>query len=320
MTSGAVLCLHGLAEAGATSRGGTHVEVKELRSLLRIARALGEVVPLAEVVDRTQKGRSTAGLLALTFDDAYDSLKLAADELNQTPFTVFVASRAAESGARYWWDRLEDLFPCVPVDEWHAFESRCGLPESFRRGHPPELGPLRPMRQWILSSFQGRLPARVETPLAELEARFAGPTLQRSMTFPEIHSLRRRAHVDIGVHTATHPVLPLLSREAMKAEIQECARRLHSEFADTLDYLAIPYGLFDERTLIAAREAGMGTSFTTEPRTLRGVTAGGGLPRFCITAGEPAWKAFLRLSGVTERIKGRYSAVPRSPPLPSSTT
>jgi peptidoglycan/xylan/chitin deacetylase (PgdA/CDA1 family) len=322
VTPGAVLCLHGVAETGKTSRGGTHVEAKELRSLLRTVRALGEVVPLTTLVQRTLEGRSTAGLVALTFDDAYHSLELVVDELGRDgiPFTVFVASEAAEAGGRYWWDRIDDMFARVPPEEWRLFENRCGLPERFRRGQPAALGPLRPMRQWILSEFRGRLPAQVEAPLSELEERFGGSTLQRSMTFAEIRALRRRAPFDVGVHTATHAVLPLLSRDEIEAEIQQCARRLHAEFSDALDVLAIPYGLADDRTVATAREAGMTASCTTEARTLHGVAPGAGLPRFCVTAGQPPWKVFLRLAGVTERLKGGRSATPRYPPLPSETT
>ena len=64
----------------------------------------------------TSQGRSTAGLIAVTFDDAYAAvLTELKDFISRTavPIAVFAVTDAAMTGSTYWWDRVDDLFPRV---------------------------------------------------------------------------------------------------------------------------------------------------------------------------------------------------------------
>jgi hypothetical protein len=89
-----------------------------------------------------------------------------------------------------------------------------------------------------------------------------------------------------------------------------------------LPYLAVPFGLFDARTLRLARDAGMGVSLT-----LAGVPFDGdftpelGLPRLCVVRDYTPGAVALHLSGVVavvNRMRG-HRATPY-PPLPSATS
>jgi peptidoglycan/xylan/chitin deacetylase (PgdA/CDA1 family) len=237
------------------------------------------------------------------------------------PVTIFSVTQAAKTGATYWWDRIDDLFPRVARGRWRAFESACGLPEEYRRGQPTDQGPLRPLRQWVLAAYQGRWPRHLEDALRALEEEAGFRTAHRSMTWEELASLAAVPGVEVGVHTMSHPVLPLLSDADLQREIAGAHADLRERLASVLPVLAVPFGLYDARTLRAAREAGMTASCTVAGMTLGSRNPPHALPRFCVSRGETAARLGLRLLGMLERMRrrgGRDHAL--YPDLPSATT
>lgn len=322
--AGAILCLHSVSTPELPASGSAHLRLNVFTSILRMARLVAEVVPLSELVSRHLGGRSTAGLMAITLDDGYAALGAWLRSLivrEGVPVSVFVATGAAATGARFWWDRIDDLYPHVPAKRWREFEMACGLPDDYRFGQPREHGPLRPLRQWVLATFAGRWPERLEPALRELEEEVGIRTAQRSMTFAELDELAATGLVDIGVHTVSHPVLPLLSEREAIEEISSCYDALRRRFEDPLPILAIPFGLYDERTLRVARVAGMRASLTLDARTLRDRNRLDALPRFCLTTNDTPTRLALRLLDVGHPL--RRQSEPHAvvyPELPSATT
>jgi peptidoglycan/xylan/chitin deacetylase (PgdA/CDA1 family) len=306
MPAGAILCYHSLTSADLPSASTAHVPVAELTAALGVVRRLGEIVPLRVLVERHRAGRSTRGLVALTFDDAYQALALLAAE--RVPLTVFVMSAAADRGMRFWWDRTDDLFPRVAPERWRAFEDAIGLDPAYRAGQPQELGPLRPLRQWILGVHHGRWPESAEGPLAALEAEHAFTTAHRAMTWDEIAAFAANDLVDVGVHTVSHPVLPLLADEEMKREIRDSYAVIRDRVPRALPVLAIPFGLYDARTARLAREAGMDASLTLGNHPLGDIAPDAPLPRLSMGRGLKRWKFALRM--VLPRRQAPYPALP----------
>jgi peptidoglycan/xylan/chitin deacetylase (PgdA/CDA1 family) len=279
---------------------------------------------LREIVRRHHAGLGTRGLVALTFDDAYASLLATAGGAiarEQAPIAVFVVTDAARTGASYWWDRVEEAFAHVSAERWRAFEGAVGLPDSYRVGQPARLGPLRPLRQWTLAVHRGRWPESLEPALAELEAAAGAKTSQRSMTFAELERLAASVDLEIGVHTRSHPVIPLLPEQEVREEIAGCYAILRERFGSrVVPVLAFPFGLFDARAQRISREVGMQATLGLGNRTLRGLRAGGVLPRFSMTAEERQWRLSLKLLGLRDRLRGARGAVLECPPLPSATS
>lgn len=323
-SAGAILCLHGVTVPEAPGNGVVHVPLAKLREIVALAREAGEIVPLQDLVRLHQSGRSTAGLLALTMDDAYASVLPAARDVLQPaaiPVTVFVVLDAAASGATYWWDRVDDLYPRFTRARWRAFEDACGVPEEYRRGHRGGFGPLRPLRQWMLATYAGRWPRALEPALRELEAQAGMRTAQRSMTFDELEQLRHLPGVDIGVHTVSHPVLPLLDDAELQHEIGGAWQALRERVPSAMPFLSIPFGLYDRRTVATARSCGMSVSLTLAERTLRAHPDCDQLPRFCICRGDSLARMRVRMAGLTEQPGwGRAPSRVPYPALPSPTT
>lgn len=300
--------------------------LERLDALVKALSRIADIVSIHELVRRQAADRSTRGLAAITFDDAYASIAVAVREIfrpRSAPISAFVISSAACRGARLWWDRLEDIAPRLSAVRWRQFESRVGVPEQFRTGQPSAYGPLRPLRQWILYRYRGEWPSELNDALEELESETGIASRQRSMTYAELRSLAEEdGYVEFGVHTVNHRVLPLLSRDEALFEIQECHRALVAELPGVVPVLAIPFGLFDQRTADVAREAGMTASLSLAGTPLSNHRSPGGiLPRLSVSARMPPWRLQLQLLGVEQgarRWMGRdFTAYPE---LPSATS
>lgn len=322
-SAGSILCFHGISSAPPTP-DSPHVSGTTLRMAIAAARSAGKIISLRELIARHCGGRSTRGLVAITFDDAYSSLLSADAECLRTeaiPLTIFVTTDASRVGGAFWWDRVDELYQHASAERWRAFELECCLPDAFRNGQPSEYGPLRPIRQWILHEYKGRSPTHVNDALAALERDVGVRTAFRAMTYDELARISETPTVELGVHTTSHPVLPLLSDDEIRSEVVSCFDTLRERFHNVVPALAVPFGLFDRRSTRIAGEAGMLASLTLGSRTLRSSRGDQWLPRFCLCAGESAWKLQLRLAGAAERWQRlRYGPAALYPELPSATT
>ena len=320
--AGSILCYHSIATRDFPSAGIAHVSTATFLETITAAHQMSEIVPLAELLERHGRGQPTAGLTAITFDDAYASLVGIGDVLRREalPVTVFVVTDASRSGAPFWWDRLDDLAPLIPAQRWRRFENDAGLPESYRTDQAARYGPTRPLRQWILREHLGRWPRAREPLLSSLEDEAGCATLHRPMTLEELEELSRDPLVDIAVHTASHAVLPLLPDDEALREIRDAFRTLHDHIPKSLPILAVPFGLYDRRTARLSHDAGMSSFLTLGNRTLTNPVREHGIPRFCVTAREQGWKLRLRLTGVAEWLVPWRYRMQSYPPLPSPGT
>jgi peptidoglycan/xylan/chitin deacetylase (PgdA/CDA1 family) len=323
-TRGAVLCFHGIETDATPSPSSMHVPLPLLEAVIDTIQGLGTIVPLRDLVDRHLAGRSTRGMVAVTTDDGYVSWRAAEGFIVRRgmPITMFVVSDAMDRGQTFWWDRLDEAAVRAHPERWRRFEDDCGLPAAYRRGQPAAEGPVRPLRQWLLATHAGRWPAALQEPLTRLEAEVGARTRQRAMTETELHGFLGRTGAQLGVHTVSHAALPFLADDEVVAEIRHAYDALRERFPATLPYLALPYGLFDARTLRLASGAGMTVSLTLPGCPLeRSFSAGAGMPRLCVMREHTPGKLTLRASGVAgwlDRLRGQ--APGPYPALPSATT
>lgn len=316
--TGSILCFHGLSSPDLPSAAQANIPIELFRSLMDAIHDTSQVIPLGELLERRRRGRRNDGLIALTFDDAYHSLHLALPILAERgdPITVFVTDFGASGGAAYWWDRIDDVAARIHPSQFAEFEQRIGLPLEYKTGQRAEFGPLRPLRQWILSAHNGRWPAALERSLAELEASAGTQTVQRSMTYQELEQLVESEWITLGVHTLSHPVLPLLPDTEIRAEVGRCLQALRDRYVGVEPILAFPFGLYDARTVEIARAEGITGCLALGSRTL-GNLAGGVGYRFCLTSREKEWKLLARLTGLPDLAWWRRE--PQPPTLPSAT-
>jgi hypothetical protein len=73
------------------------------------------------------------------------------------------------------------------------------------------------------------------------------------------------AGIDIGSHTVTHPILPNVDDQQLRAELVVSKSRLETELGHPVTLFCYPNGSYDERVEAAVREAGYNVAVTTNP-------------------------------------------------------
>jgi peptidoglycan/xylan/chitin deacetylase (PgdA/CDA1 family) len=207
---------------------------------------LGEIVPLADLLDGPKRGDDPLRI-ALTFDDDYGTharhVLPVLRELH-LPATFFLSGRALHGLGAYWWERLEAWVAARGLEEVaHLLDLRGEI--------EPRLG--------LRSEGDPRRLA-----LIERDAPAGEPPLDEG----GIRALCR-AGMTIGFHTVHHPVLPSLEEERQREALVRGRKELASLVEAPLRWFSYPHGKADGRTIVLTREAGYEAAWTTQPRALR---------------------------------------------------
>jgi peptidoglycan/xylan/chitin deacetylase (PgdA/CDA1 family) len=301
---GAILCYHGLTVPGEHDSAGMHVSPELFERTIIMLRRWRRIVPLREIIQRVGDGKSVSGLIAITFDDAYQSLSLGAREVlvaMRVPATLFVVSDFASNPRPFWWDLLSVLAPRVVGGEWDTIAARLGFTaDGSASGAIRTTIDATAVRNWIVRRHKGVLPTDVDSVLREVVGEKGAATAQRSMTWEELDRFRAAGEFDLGVHTRSHAALSELGDAEVAEEISSCWAELQTRAADALPILAFPYGYHNRRTIRIAAEAGMRMCLSTGHRTLprvRGL-AGGPLPRLMLGGSHSALRTSVLVTGV----------------------
>jgi peptidoglycan/xylan/chitin deacetylase (PgdA/CDA1 family) len=98
-----------------------------------------------------------------------------------------------------------------------------------------------------------------------------------------------RAGLEIGSHTATHPILTGLGSDRVRRELTESRERIAAELGRPVDLFCYPNGAFNDDVRREVRQAGYRcavasdhgfNSRRSDPLALRRVSTEGDLPRF----------------------------------------
>jgi peptidoglycan/xylan/chitin deacetylase (PgdA/CDA1 family) len=207
---------------------------------------LGEIVPLADLLDGPKRGDDPLRI-ALTFDDDYGTharhVLPILREL-RVPATFFLSGRSLHGLGASWWERLEALVARRGPEAVSALLELDGVIEA-QLGLRSEGDPRR------LSLIEHHAPAGD----APLDADGIRALAEAGMTF--------------GFHTLHHPVLPGLDREEQRRALVEGRDRLAAIVGRPLTWFSYPHGKADERTVALTRAAGYTAAWTTEPRLVR---------------------------------------------------
>jgi peptidoglycan/xylan/chitin deacetylase (PgdA/CDA1 family) len=247
------------------------------------------------------RGTLPPDAVAITFDDGYvDNFRNAKPRLEAAgaPATFFLAAGAIGSGTEFWWDEIARrvLGPHVTNDggsAWRAWQEP-------RRAH--EIAYLDVWRR-----LRDATPVEREAELNRLrkEAPIDPPAADDlPMIASQVAEIASSERFEIGSHTVTHPVLPLLECAERRNEIlqgkQICERIVNQPIAG----FAYPHGAVDADTRTAVRECGFDWACSTVSSS---VPATGfdryALPRvFVSDCDGPAFEQLLAAAGRLEAV------------------
>ncbi len=253
---GLVLAYHNIIAAGDRPVGdpGLHLDAGLFAAQMDWLRAHYRVVPLAAALASWREGRpEPAPLAAITFDDAYrGTLRhgLPALRARGLPCTIYVTARGASQPEFFWWDVVAALRPAA---------DRAALRDRFAGRSAP-----------ILDSLGLRA---TDAPLPDdcLPADWA--------------ALRggAGADVEIGAHTAGHPLLTALGDDELRAELAGPRADIAAATGAAVTSVAYPYGAHDARVDAAAREAGYASGMALSGRRVRGAPPPFAVPRINVS-------------------------------------
>ena len=251
MSKAAILLYHRVASP-ASDRWRMAVSPERFAEQLEVIAARFVPLRLEELVKRLAQDAAPEGAVAITFDDGYRDVLMAAKPLLEqrgVPATVFTVSGYIDSGRAFWWDVLEQLAPSLPegYDAWHA--KLQALSERERRAALDEL--------------------TVSQPAIE----------PQSLSADELRLLAEGGLVEIGAHTVTHAALTQLTAEEQLAEMRSSKERLEELVGVSVEGFSYPYGIHDAGTADRARAVGFGYACTSVRQPVTGGDDRFALPR-----------------------------------------
>jgi peptidoglycan/xylan/chitin deacetylase (PgdA/CDA1 family) len=213
---------------------------------------------MSELVRALNAGTLPHDAVAVTFDDGYvDNLHHAKPRLAAAgiPATVFLMAGAIGQRTEFWWDEVARGILGRPGSgsDWRAWQSPPSDAEAeylrvwreLRDATPPERDArMRRFREAVNDSppRAGDLP----------------------MNTAEVAELCADGLVEIGGHTVTHPVLPLLDPVERRREIRAGKESCERLAGTAIEGFAYPHGAMDADTRAAVAECGFSWACSTE--------------------------------------------------------
>ncbi|HET8933633.1 MAG TPA: polysaccharide deacetylase family protein [Polyangiales bacterium] len=283
---------------------GISVTPEELDWLLALFTKHYTVGTLGEMATRFTLGdRPDKPLLAITFDDGQrDNYRHARPILAAygAHASFFVVADATEHNETLWHDRvayaLANALRAERV-EANAFLARLGVAADAAD-----------LVHACVARIKLMTPEQRDDTLAELEAIAGGPQRPEwdgMMSWDELKQMHSDGH-EIGSHSYSHAILPLITDEQLEQEVAGSRDHLKQRLGFEVDTFCYPNGDCDERVAAAVQRAGYRHAVTTR----YGINRSGGSHYFwkrCDMQGSHArtenghfseGRMLLRLSGL----------------------
>ncbi|MEW6378722.1 MAG: polysaccharide deacetylase family protein [bacterium] len=200
------------------------------------------VMSLDEIMERSQKGESLRGCVAITFDDGFkDNFEKAYPILKkyQVPATIFVTTSYVESGIAPWFIKLRFMF--MKTDKTYlelAADKRITAP--LRTREEKFAASEKVMRYFKDCPDEQRLRL-----LDELGIRLAVNDFREldnlMLSWDEIREMSEQG-ISFGAHTVNHPILTRIPLAVAEEEIQQSKKTIEEKVGKQVSSFAYPFG------------------------------------------------------------------------------
>ena len=261
---------------------------------LEVLRRRCRPMPLRDVVDGAAQDSLPPRSVAITFDDGYaDNLDHVLPSLSRfkTPVTVFVAGGPAAEQREFWWDELERICflddrpePLTGFAVGARFVQRansvCASASATATAAPTGWnvtmtgrdGPREARYRTLYDRLRPLPPHERNSFLNDLNPPGAAPTAARAthrrLSAGELGTLAKSELVEIGAHTAGHPMLSALTPNEQRREIERNKRHLERLTDKPVLAFSYPYGTpsdYTEGTVGIVREVGFNLACANHP-------------------------------------------------------
>lgn len=230
---------------------------------MRWVRSLFNILPLGEAIERLYHHTLPSRALCITFDDGYaDNESVAAPILQQLslPATVFVTTDFVDGGCM-WNDRVIEAVRACQADSIDLSDASLGRMDvasslTRRRAIDELLGQIKHME-----------PAQRRAATDAVVAACGGrPSPNLMMPAEQLRCLRQQ-NIEVGAHTATHPILTKVSSSVARDEVVRSKARLEDLLDERISLFAYPNGVpeqdYSAEHVEIVRAAGYSAAVTT---------------------------------------------------------
>jgi len=241
------------------------VDATRFDELCRWTKDWFNVLPLDEAAQRLKSGSLPARAAAISFDDGYaDNHDVALPILQRHGLTAtFFVTTGYLDGGRMWNDTLIEAVRGTALPELDL----SGLPLPLQR-----LATVTPAQRTeaimkVIAACKYLEPQQRAEVVAEIAAR-SGTQLPTDlmMRADQVRALRR-AGMQVGAHTVTHPILARLDEAQARREIVDGKQQLESLLGEPVSLFAYPNGKPGEDyrpdNVELVRQAGFDAAFST---------------------------------------------------------
>ena len=277
-----------------------------------------QVVPLSFIAERLAARQALpANVAAITIDDGYsDAYEIAFPLLRRRnlPATMFVVTEFVDQKKWLWTDKLRYLVARAGA---HSIEGTLRENEfcvEFERTDSVFCAADK-----VNSLLKAIADDEKDAAIARMAAAFgvdlptAPPPEYASVTWEQVCEMSA-AGIEIGSHTATHPILPNVTLEHVRRELVESRQRIAAEIGRTVDLFCYPNGDYNDAVAREVGRAGYTCAVTVEgglndehsnPLALKRIHAEHDLPHFIqSTSGFAAFKTALL------HVRGQAASIP----------
>jgi peptidoglycan/xylan/chitin deacetylase (PgdA/CDA1 family) len=238
------------------------VTVEELAWFVGFFREHYSCGTLAETHARWVAGQRPARpLLAITFDDGQlDNLEHAVPVLERAGLraTFFAPLDAVDGNAPLWHDRLGYAAgQLLRRDRGRALRLFAKLGPTVEDDHRHLLATMERTKR-LAPEARLAFVAQVEAALGEPPR----PAWDGLMSWDQLRGLAGAGH-EVGSHSFSHAILPLVDDAQLEREVAGSRRRLEAELGRPCESFCYPNGDCDDRVAEAVRRAGYRRAVTT---------------------------------------------------------
>jgi peptidoglycan/xylan/chitin deacetylase (PgdA/CDA1 family) len=203
-----------------------------------------EIVPLSDLVERSKKGKSTAGLFAITLDDGIgNTVRDLAGLFQQRgwPGTFYISTDYIDGDAGLsfqWWRNLVPFLPRRKV-RLEGREIDLSLPGAVNRLSREMERMWHSCRQEAYMNLTMDL---VELVLREHELDIAAIRPPESISWPEVVQLSRDPLLSFESHGVSHTAMSALTDSELEAEMKNSRDLIASYTGRSCRHFAYPFG------------------------------------------------------------------------------
>lgn len=224
-----------------------HISSTTLERHLELLGRWYTFVPLNVFVSRHIEGKSTAGLMAITFDDGF------AEEVENGsalaiargwPMTFYLPTRFVTSGQPYWFNEIGPLLKKAPQGRYRVDDLSFYLGDGKSR-----VRAMNQVEKHLLQSQVYRPAFQIQSFMEKLREALFGPVGRPSnVQFPKpispnrVKDLSQHEVISFETHSVNHPFLSFLSPQEIREEMETSRREVEEMTGRRVLHFCYPYG------------------------------------------------------------------------------